>query len=144
MSNVRMNLELSQQILEIASTYGIANDIPADEMASALMLAGFCILSAGMNEVQFQAVVEQGAAFTADLRWRTEARWRASGFQHESDVVVPVVHVLHHGFALCGMISPPSSWPEGHRWVSIDMLDKATCDACLKSYAKHFQPNARQ
>jgi hypothetical protein len=29
-----------------------------------------------------------------------------------------VVHILHHGLALCGA-GVPNSWPSDHRWVSI-------------------------
>ena len=47
-----------------------------------------------------------------------------------------VVHVLKHGYALCGLPSPPSSWPEGHRWVSFEdtrHLGEVTCDSCRRA-----------
>jgi hypothetical protein len=40
------------------------------------------------------------------------------------------VHILHHGFALCGLEGIPSAWPEGHRWVDLTEKNRATCMGC--------------
>jgi hypothetical protein len=40
------------------------------------------------------------------------------------------VHVLHHGFALCGLRGVPSEWPDGHRWVRLSEKKRATCGVC--------------
>jgi hypothetical protein len=42
----------------------------------------------------------------------------------------PVVHLLHHGRALCGMKSMPRDWPVGHRWVDISLSEAVNCDGC--------------
>lgn len=140
MGDVPLNLEMVQQIVLIAETYRKVNRVRGDEMGVALSYAGFCILSSGMNEIQFRATIEQIATMSAELRKQTEARWRRKDFKHDTDVVVPCVHILHQGYALCGIISPPSGWPAGHSWVGIDNLANATCEGCLKSYSRHFQP----
>ena len=44
-----------------------------------------------------------------------------------------IVHILHHGESLCdgrpGIV--PGFWPEGHKWVRVGDVDKATCKPCL-------------
>ena len=40
------------------------------------------------------------------------------------------LHILYEGSALCGLRGVPRDWPEGHRWVYVDELAKATCDGC--------------
>lgn len=40
------------------------------------------------------------------------------------------LHILHHGFALCGLPGVPADWPEGHRWVRIAERTRATCHGC--------------
>lgn len=44
----------------------------------------------------------------------------------------PPVHVLRHGFALCGRLGVPGEWPEGERWVRLDEAHLATCEACAR------------
>lgn len=42
-----------------------------------------------------------------------------------------VVHILHHGRALCPLMEgPPSDWPSGHRWVSAVEAHLSNCLAC--------------
>lgn len=53
------------------------------------------------------------------------------------------IHALYHGQSLCstGIVAPqpghvegvPSSWPEGHSWVSIDQDDLITCTTCRRA-----------
>lgn len=47
---------------------------------------------------------------------------------------VKVVHVLHHGHALCDVPGDvPADWPEGHYWVpSDDDPAMVTCDVCQR------------
>ena len=45
-----------------------------------------------------------------------------------------MIHILRHGWTLCGMTTVPKDWPEGHRWVSFEdpeNLPKANCLGCL-------------
>lgn len=42
----------------------------------------------------------------------------------------PIVHILHHGRALCGQGGAPNTWPADHRWVSIEQGEEATCSQC--------------
>jgi hypothetical protein len=56
----------------------------------------------------------------------------------------PVVHILLGGHSLCNkMTSPPSSWPDGHKWVGVDTLDRSrvTCSACKQiiKYVEHLR-----
>lgn len=44
-----------------------------------------------------------------------------------------VVHILHQGRALCGLVGTPSQWTEEHRWVPVTERYKATCDACCEA-----------
>jgi hypothetical protein len=41
-----------------------------------------------------------------------------------------MIHILSQGRALCGLEGTPSSWPEGHLWVSISLYREATCQSC--------------
>lgn len=44
------------------------------------------------------------------------------------------VHILHHGFALCGFSTTvPAEWPDGHRWVDITDKTRATCLGCRRA-----------
>ncbi len=52
-----------------------------------------------------------------------------------SVAAVQAVHVLHHGFPLCGFTTDtPGRWPEGHVWVHRWDLDLAAlgkrCAGC--------------
>jgi hypothetical protein len=43
----------------------------------------------------------------------------------------PAIHILRHGFAVCGFSDEtPNCWPPGHKWVSGEDADKATCAGC--------------
>jgi hypothetical protein len=63
------------------------------------------------------AEVASWCALMMGLALGDEARRRAEA---------PDVHVLHHGFALCGR---PLTIPGG-RWVRLGEADKATCPGC--------------
>lgn len=58
--------------------------------------------------------------------------------------VVHIVHILHHGFAMCGKPGVPGSWPKGEVWVRIhDDADRATCGGCreaLRRFDEFFAP----
>ena len=42
-----------------------------------------------------------------------------------------IVHVLHHGFPLCGFsLKIPREWPKQQAWVSITNLEDANCEDC--------------
>lgn len=41
------------------------------------------------------------------------------------------VHILRGGRTLCGWVQAPLQWPRGHRWVSENHSDEATCPDCL-------------
>ncbi len=46
-----------------------------------------------------------------------------------------MVHILRHGFALCGLAGLPRDWPVGHRWVAYNdptMPSEANCPACIE------------
>lgn len=49
----------------------------------------------------------------------------------------PTVHVLYHGFVLCGAIHGiPRDWGAGHRWVSAfdgSWREHATCSECRRA-----------
>lgn len=42
------------------------------------------------------------------------------------------IHILLHGFALCGLRGIPRDWADGHSWVSVYDARLATCGACLQ------------
>lgn len=43
-----------------------------------------------------------------------------------------IVHILHNGQTLCaGMPGPPSSWPQGHAWVTLHDAFDASCQGCI-------------
>lgn len=43
-----------------------------------------------------------------------------------------VVHILRHGFPLCGFTSHvPKDWPKGHAWVRLNEPG-STCAACIE------------
>lgn len=46
-----------------------------------------------------------------------------------------VVHVLKHGYSICGLVSGvPSRWPPGHFWVSyLEGLKSVTCATCIET-----------
>lgn len=54
--------------------------------------------------------------------------------------MTPTVHVLYHGFVLCGSIhGMPRDWGPQHRWVSAfdgSWAEHATCAACREAAAK--------
>lgn len=41
------------------------------------------------------------------------------------------VHILFHGFAICGKPGVPGTWGEGHRWCRMEEREDATCPDCL-------------
>lgn len=53
-----------------------------------------------------------------------------------------VIHILNEGKALCGQEGLPSSWPEGHRWVSVAHYIEAQgmigcmCPGCERALAE--------
>jgi len=57
-----------------------------------------------------------------------------------------ITHVLFEGHAVCGtMPFPCSNWPEGHNWVHVPELRKATCERCreLARLVMVYRPGAR-
>lgn len=59
-----------------------------------------------------------------------------------SDVMrghVEVIHILHHGQALCPVMGTPDTWPKFHRWVGRDELANAEpekrCGPCFAAVA---------
>lgn len=46
-----------------------------------------------------------------------------------------VIHVLKHGWTLCGMTDAPRNWPPGHSWVPPESFATATCKDCLRKGA---------
>ncbi len=51
----------------------------------------------------------------------------------------PVIHILKHGYALCGFSNlVPALWPKGHKWVGWglhhehDIEKNATCPPCIE------------
>lgn len=48
-------------------------------------------------------------------------------------IEVTTYHILRHGQPLCGFMpgAVPKDWPENHRWVRQEHLDKATCLRCI-------------
>lgn len=53
-----------------------------------------------------------------------------------------VVHVLHHGRALCPQEGIPRDWPVGHKWVPIGCANESNCDPC-KAVAKELPDHGR-
>ncbi len=80
-SFIRIRADVAKELLRMARELGAASEIPASEMATALILAGSSMLSSGMDEEQYRAIVEQVAELTAPLRRATEERWKRTGFQ---------------------------------------------------------------
>jgi hypothetical protein len=52
---------------------------------------------------------------------------------------VKIVHILHHGVALCGQPGLPSTWPLGQRWVRLED-DGATCRGCIAAAGQRETP----
>lgn len=50
-----------------------------------------------------------------------------------------IVHILHHGLALCGQPGLPCSWPKGHAWTRLDEAHAATCSGCKAAYEKRCE-----
>lgn len=50
----------------------------------------------------------------------------------EEEPSPPAVHLLHHGWALCGLRGVPGDWAAGHSWIGLNEPDeqKATCAGC--------------
>jgi hypothetical protein len=57
-----------------------------------------------------------------------------------------LVHVLHHGRALCGLPGVPAEWPaSGDRWVDFLNWTQATCTRCrLNVSAREFVAATRR
>lgn len=48
----------------------------------------------------------------------------------ESDSAEVIIHIVHHGAALCGMSGMPGQWPKGHVWVPLPDHARASCGEC--------------
>jgi hypothetical protein len=42
------------------------------------------------------------------------------------------IHLLRHGFALCGRPGVPTAWGPDEKWT--DDRDEATCAGCIKAW----------
>jgi len=50
-----------------------------------------------------------------------------------------ITHILKNGFAICGQAGLPSSWPDGHKWVSLQDAHDASCVSCVAlQRGEHF------
>jgi hypothetical protein len=85
MGFVNVRTDIAEMLLRAARELWIERNIPPSEMASGLVLAGFTILSAGMNDEQVRAVLEQAFEMTAPIRRHTEERWKRTGFDPYKD-----------------------------------------------------------
>lgn len=50
-----------------------------------------------------------------------------------------VVHILHHGRALCPQPGVPRDWPRGHKWLSIADVEaglQSNCPGCVAGHRK--------
>jgi len=79
-SLIQLRWDITQDLVQIAAAHGQKHDVPAVEMAVALMNAGLVILSSGMDEAQVRLLFEQGIDATAPLRAETAERWKRTGF----------------------------------------------------------------
>jgi len=52
--------------------------------------------------------------------------------------MTPTVHILQHGFALCGRNGVPATWGSDEQWVGVDDRDEATCLECIETL-RHTQ-----
>lgn len=62
-------------------------------------------------------------------------------------VGVPLVHILLHGYPLCDGTSKlgiPHDWPKGHKWVTVDESDDATCIDCKQVYKRYRSARSRR
>lgn len=48
----------------------------------------------------------------------------------------PCVHLLRHGYALCGLSGMPRYWPQGNTWAGIDEAHVASCEECKSVLAR--------
>ncbi len=87
-------------------------------------------------------ITDHGHALDAlTVAWARARRWKRLAKELRRRLMAttppaahgpPGVHILHHGFALCGGVrGVPRDWPTGHTWVDVNFLSAATCPQCI-------------
>ena len=48
-----------------------------------------------------------------------------------------LIHILHHGVTLCGIMTIPKDWPEDQKWAGWRDRAHATCPGCIEEGDRH-------
>lgn len=79
-SFIRFRWDVVQELIVKSEAWGKQKGVLRSELAVALVNAGLCILSDGMDEIQIRTIIEQSMLSTADIRAATTERWKRTGF----------------------------------------------------------------